>query len=66
MSTTQAGGVANNSNLVNNGGAGTGQNNNNSGDVTVTIKRDGSVFETATSSGAYVIATASGSIPKDE
>jgi hypothetical protein len=38
------------------------QNQGSSGTVTATIYRDGSVFETATSSGAYVIATASGSI----
>lgn len=39
------------------------QNNNQSGSVTVKIIRDGSAFKEATSSGAYVIATASGSLP---
>jgi hypothetical protein len=38
------------------------QNQGNSGTVTVTIYRNGSVFKTATSSGAYVIATASGGV----
>lgn len=39
------------------------QNNNASGSVTVSILCDGSVFKTSNSSGAYVIATASGSAP---
>jgi hypothetical protein len=38
------------------------QNNGSSGAVTATIYKDNHVLETATSSGAYVIATASGSI----
>ena len=40
------------------------QNNKASGSVTVTITLDGNTFKTANSSGAYVIATASGSIPE--
>lgn len=39
------------------------QNNNNSGIVTVNISVDGEIYKTSTSTGAYVIATASGSIP---
>ena len=39
------------------------QNQGSSGSVTSTIYVNGDVFETATSSGAYVIATASGSCP---
>ena len=38
------------------------QNNQASGTVVVTIYRDGEVFKTSTSMGAYVIATASGSL----
>lgn len=38
------------------------QNNGSTGSVTSTIKVGGAVFKTATSSGAYVIATASGSV----
>jgi len=38
------------------------QNNNNSGSITVNILVGGSVYKTSTSSGAYVIATASGSL----
>ena len=37
------------------------QNQGDSGSVTVTIYVDGEVFKTSTSSGAYVIASASGS-----
>lgn len=37
------------------------QNQDSAGDVTTTIQVDGSTFKTSTSSGAYVIATASGS-----
>jgi hypothetical protein len=36
------------------------QNNGESGTVTVTIYKDGSVFKTSTSSGAFCIASASG------
>ena len=39
------------------------QNQGSSGSVTSTIYVDGDVFETATSSGEYVIASASGSCP---
>jgi len=39
------------------------QNNGQSGTVTSTIYINGQSFKTATSSGAYVIATASGSVP---
>lgn len=39
------------------------QNNGDSGSVTVTILEDGNVFKTSTSSGAYVIADASGMLP---
>jgi len=39
------------------------QNNNNSGTVSVQISVDGGVIEEASSSGAFVIATASGSVP---
>ena len=39
------------------------QNQQNNGSVTVTIYINGDVFKTSTSTGAYVIATASGSIP---
>ena len=39
------------------------QNQGATGTVTATIYIDGDVFKTSTSSGAYVIATASGSIP---
>jgi hypothetical protein len=39
------------------------QNNNASGTVGVSILCDGDVFKTSSSSGAYVIATASGSAP---
>jgi len=38
------------------------QNQGQSGSVTVTIYTDGDNFKTSTSSGAYVIATASGSL----
>lgn len=38
------------------------QNQNDTGSVTATIYRDGSTLQTSTSSGAYVIATASGSL----
>jgi hypothetical protein len=38
------------------------QNQNDYGSITVTIKRGNTVYKTSTSSGAYVIATASGSI----
>ncbi|MGR3218814.1 MAG: hypothetical protein ACUZ8H_03220 [Candidatus Anammoxibacter sp.] len=38
------------------------QNQNSSGSVTVTIKKGGTIYKTSTSSGAYVIATASGSL----
>lgn len=38
------------------------QNQGQSGTVTATIYRDGETFKTSTSSGAYVIATASGSL----
>jgi hypothetical protein len=38
------------------------QNQGNSGDVTARIYKDGSVFKSSTSSGAYVIASASGSV----
>lgn len=38
------------------------QNLGDSGSVTVTIYKDGEVFKTSTSSGGYVIATASGFI----
>lgn len=37
------------------------QNQEAAGDVTTTIQVDGNTFKTSTSSGAYVIATASGS-----
>ena len=37
------------------------QNQDSAGDVTTTIQVDGSTFKTSTSSGGYVIATASGS-----
>ena len=40
------------------------QNQGNSGSVTATIRIDGETFKTSTSSGAYVIATASGLIPE--
>lgn len=39
------------------------QNNNNSGTVSVEITVNGKEIDKATSSGAYVIATASGSVP---
>ena len=39
------------------------QNNNDQGTVTVTITVDGSVFKTATSTGAYCIAEVDGDIP---
>jgi hypothetical protein len=39
------------------------QNQGDTGTVTATIYIDGDVYKTSTSSGAYVIATASGSIP---
>lgn len=39
------------------------QNNKDNGQVTVTITIDGETLQTATSKGAYVIATASGNIP---
>ncbi|MBF9018410.1 MULTISPECIES: MmpS family transport accessory protein [unclassified Oceanispirochaeta] len=39
------------------------QNQNDSGSLTATIYVDGDVYKTSTSSGAYVIATASGSAP---
>ena len=39
------------------------QNQQASGSVIVKIYTDGSVFKSSTSSGAYVIATASGSLP---
>lgn len=39
------------------------QNQGDTGSVTVTIYYDGDVFKTSTSSGAYVIATAYGSLP---
>ena len=38
------------------------QNQGETGTVTVTIYRDGTVFKTSSSTGAYVIATASGSL----
>lgn len=38
------------------------QNQGSSGSITVTIYRNGSRFKTSTSSGAYVIATASGTL----
>ncbi len=38
------------------------QNQGDTGTVTATIYRDGKVFKTSTSSGAYVIATASGTL----
>lgn len=38
------------------------QNQGQTGTVTVTIYRDGDVFKTSTSEGAYVIATASGTL----
>ena len=38
------------------------QNQGDNGSVTVTIYKNGSSFKTSTSNGAYVIATASGSI----
>lgn len=38
------------------------QNQGETGSVTVTIKTDGDVFKQSTSEGAYVIATASGSL----
>ena len=38
------------------------QNQGETGSVTVTIYKNGSVFKTSTSSGAYVIATASGTL----
>ena len=38
------------------------QNQGQTGTVTVTIYNDGDVFKTSTSEGAYVIATASGSL----
>jgi hypothetical protein len=38
------------------------QNQDSTGTVTVTIYRDGDTFKTSTSSGAYVIATASGTL----
>lgn len=38
------------------------QNQGESGSVTVRIYKDGSIFKTSTSSGAYVIATASGTL----
>ena len=38
------------------------QNATSTGSVTATIKIDGDTFKTSTSSGAYVIATASGSV----
>lgn len=38
------------------------QNEGSSGSVTVKIYRDGKVFKSSTSSGAYVIATASGTL----
>jgi hypothetical protein len=39
------------------------QNNNSSGTVTVVINVDGAKFKNASSTGGYVIATASGSLP---
>lgn len=39
------------------------QNNNDHGTVSVQITVDGGVIEDASSTGAYVIATASGSVP---
>lgn len=39
------------------------QNATDQGDVTVTLSIDGSTFKTATSSGAYVIASVDGDIP---
>lgn len=39
------------------------QNNTDQGSVTVTITVDGDVFKTATSSGAYVIASVDGDVP---
>lgn len=39
------------------------QNTGSSGSVTAAIYINGSIFKTSTSNGAYVIATASGSIP---
>ena len=39
------------------------QNQGDTGSVTATIYIDGEEYKTSTSSGAYVIATASGSIP---
>jgi hypothetical protein len=38
------------------------QNQGQTGTVTATIYRDGEIFKTSTSSGAYVIATASGTL----
>jgi hypothetical protein len=38
------------------------QNDGESGNVTATIKVNGNVFQTSTSTGAYVIASASGSV----
>ena len=38
------------------------QNNGSSGEVTVTVYRNGHVYKTVTSTGGYVIATASGSL----
>lgn len=38
------------------------QNQGSSGSVTATVNKDGSAFKTSTSSGAYVIASASGSL----
>jgi hypothetical protein len=38
------------------------QNQGSSGDVTARIYKNGSIFSNSTSSGAYVIATASGSV----
>jgi len=39
------------------------QNQQSSGTITASIYTDGSLFKTSTSSGAYVIATASGLVP---
>lgn len=39
------------------------QNNTDQGSVTVTITVDGDVFKTATSTGAYVIASVDGDVP---
>jgi hypothetical protein len=41
------------------------QSNDSSGSVTVKIYKNGNLFQTATSSGAYVTATASGRIDKE-